>query len=118
MRREVHVRFCERFLETCRSNPARRQVPTAEEDMPAYALVQGNEPLKQTMNKEVLRELEKCCKSLSPPYDRIALQHYLEGKTAKEIAEETGVGLSTVKTQIYRARNMLKKSFGKEMLIE
>lgn len=104
-------------IDYCRE-AARRQVPTAEEDMPEETLVQGNEPLKQTMNKEVLRELEKSCKSLSPPYDRIALQHYLEGKSAKEIAEQSGVGLNTVKTQIYRARDMLKKSFRKEMLIE
>lgn len=104
-------------IDYCRE-AARRQVPTLEEDMPARALVQGNEPLKQTMNREILRELEKSCKALSPPYDRIAREHFLEGKPAKEIAEQSGVGLNTVKTQIYWARDMLKKSFGKEMLME
>ncbi len=104
-------------IDYCRE-AARRQVPTLEEDMPAEALVQNDEPLKQAMNREVLRELEKSCKTLSPPYDRIALQHFLEGKSAKEIAEHSGVGLNTVKTQIYRARDMLKKSFRKEMLME
>ena len=104
-------------IDYCRA-AARRQVPTLEEDMPAEALVHKDEPLKQTMNREVLRELEKSCRALSPPYDLIALQHFLEGKPAKEIAEQSGIGLNTVKTQIHRAKEMLKKSFGKEMLIE
>ncbi len=104
-------------IDYCRE-AARRQVPTLEEDMPTEALIQKDDPLKQTMNHEVLRELEKSCKALSPPYDRIAREHFLEGKPAGEIARQSGVGLNTVKTQIYRAKDMLKKSFRKEMLIE
>ena len=104
-------------IDYCRE-AARRQVPTLEEDMPGEALMQEDEPLMQTMNHEVFRELEKSCKALSPPYDRIAKEHFLEGRPAREIAEQSGVGLNTVKTQIYRAREMLKKSFRKEMLIE
>ena len=104
-------------IDYCRE-AARRQVPTLEEEMPTKVIPQKDEPLRQTMNREVLRELERCCNALSPPYDRIALAHFLEGKAAKEIAEQSGVGLNTVKTQIYRAREMLKKSFRKEMLIE
>lgn len=104
-------------IDYCRE-AARRQVPTLEEDMPAEALILKDDPLKQTMNHEVLRELEKSCKALSPPYDRIAREHFLEGKPAGEIAKQSGVGVNTVKTQIYRARDMLKKSFRKEMLIE
>lgn len=104
-------------IDYCRE-AARRQVPTLKEDMPPEALVQKEEPLRQTMNREILRELEKSCKSLSPPYDQIALQHFLQNKPAKEIAEQSGVGLNTVKTQIYRAKEMLRKSFRKEMLME
>ena len=47
-----------------------------------------------------------------------ALAHYVEGRTAAEIAAESGTGISTVKTQIYRAREQLKKSLGKELLKE
>ena len=95
---------------------ARRMVPTSEADMPEEAV--ANEPLKQIMNHAVLEELRVCCSMLSPPYREIALQYFLEGKTAREIAEQNGTGLKTVQTQIYRARELLKKTYRKEMLEE
>ena len=35
-------------------------------------------------------------------------------KTAKEISSNTGIGLKTIQTQIYRAKEQIKKSFRKE----
>jgi len=60
--------------------------------------------------------LQSCCNALPPPYQEVARKHFLEGRTAREIAEQTGTGLNTIQTRLYRAREMLKKSFRKEML--
>lgn len=101
-------------IDYCRA-ATRRMVPT-EDEMLVESLVDRSEPLQSVLNQEVLQELEHCCRALSPPYDEVALKHFLEGRTAKEIAEQSGIGINTVKTQIYRAREMLKKTYRKEML--
>ena len=104
-------------IDYCRTS-ARNAVPTEEEEMVHVEPEEKDGPLREVMNKEVMAELRRCCQALSPPYDKVAVLHFLDGKTAKEIAEETGVGLNTVKTQIYRARGLLKKIYRKELLGE
>lgn len=90
---------------------ARRMIPTIDEDLPQDSQNLQNEPLQMVLNQEVLRELSECCQALPPPYDTIAQQHFVEGLSAKEIANRMGVNIHTVQTQIYRAREKLKKSY-------
>lgn len=98
---------------------AERKVnPVTEEELHNITMPMDTEPLRQTLNCELLEELRVCCRNLSPPYREIAIAHFLEGKTAREIAEETQASIHTVKSQIYRAREMLKKSYRKELLQE
>jgi len=97
---------------------ARRTIPTAEEELPERVTSEQEEPLNQLLNKEILKELQESCRNLKSPYQEIALAHFVEGKTAKEIADGTGDGVNTVKTRIHRARELLKKSLGKELLKE
>lgn len=94
----------------------RKMVPTATEDIPEEKLQDEDTPLRIVMNKQVMEELRRCCNELMPPYKEVALMYFLEGKTAKEISEQTGVGINTVQTRIYRAREKLKISYRKEML--
>lgn len=97
---------------------ARRIIPTTDAEMPEEHLIDYNEPVRSVLNQEVMDELEKCCKELKEPYDTIAVQYFVEGKSAKEIAEQSQENVHTVQTQIYRARDKLKKSFRKELLKE
>lgn len=97
---------------------ARRMVPTAEEEIPEETLKNEDTPLQTVLNRQVMEELQKCCEELQEPYKEVALMHFLEGQTAKEIAERTGIGLNTIQTRIYRAREKLKISYRKEMLEE
>lgn len=101
-----------------RREAARRMVPTSDDQMPEQEAAGKNEPLQQILNHAVLEELKSCCRALPPPYCEVALQYFLEGKTAKEIALASGVSVNTIQTQIYRAREKLKKSYRKEMLME
>ena len=102
-------------MDYCRA-AARRMIPTLEEDMSAEELVDIQDPLHKVLNQEIMEELQNCCEALPPQYREIALRYFRDGKTAKEISEQTGVGLNTIQTRIYRARELLKKSFRKEML--
>ena len=104
-------------IDYCRA-AARRMVPTLEEDMSGEEMVDRRDPLHNVLNQEIVEELQSCCNALPSQYREVALKHFMEGKTAKEISEQTGVGLNTIQTRIYRSREMLKKSFRKEMLKE
>ncbi len=93
---------------------ARKMISTAKEDIPEIATSTDNEPLQTVLNKEVMNELESHLEQLSPLYKEVAKQYFIDGKTAKEISNDTGIGVKTVHTQIYRVKEQLKKSFGKE----
>ena len=55
---------------------------------------------------------------LSPPYRQAAEFTYLQGLSAREISERTGVPLKTVQTRIRRARDALRKTIRKELLLD
>lgn len=66
------------------------------------------------LEDEVRETLLARCRSLKPPYDAIAKAYYYDEMDAGEIAVQRGMKLKTVQTQIYRARSMLRKLYGKE----
>ncbi len=66
------------------------------------------------LEDEVRAILLARCRSLKPPYDEIAKAYYYDELDAGEIAMQRGMKLKTVQTQIYRARSMLRKLYGKE----
>ena len=97
---------------------ARRMIPTEEEEIHSQEIPDREEPLRQVLNNEILEELRICCNALPPPYRDVSIAYFMDGKTAKEIAQESQTGLNTVKTHIHRAREMLKKTYRKELLQE
>ena len=92
-----------------------REVPTLYEEMKEEATQNGCDPLQKVINKEVMEEMRCMCQNLKPPYDEVATLHFINGKTAKEIAKLKKEPLNTVQTRLYRAREMLKKSMSKEV---
>lgn len=67
-------------------------------------------PEETYLTQEYDEMILRICKSLKPPYDDIAREHFVKEKTAREIAEERGTNIKTVQTQIYRAKAMIKKA--------
>ena len=97
---------------------ARRMVPTADDDMPLLNNVQEDKLFQTVANREIMAELKRCCNELLTPYKEIAEMYFIEGMTAKQISERSGIGINTVQTRIYRAREKLKITYRKEMLEE
>ncbi|WP_026524446.1 RNA polymerase sigma factor [Butyrivibrio sp. MB2005] len=102
---------------------ANRAVPTAEEEMPEPKAGPGITSSSISKNpsdiyeaEDVINSFTRYCEDLPEGYSDIAKEHFIGGRTAKEIAEEKGSNLKTVQTRIYRAREMLKKNCGKEWL--
>ena len=91
----------------------RRSIPTenvGEDEVSTYEQT----PENTLLEKEVRETLLDRCRSLKPPYDEIAKAYYYDELDAAEIAVQRGTKLKTVQTQIYRARSMLKKMYGRD----
>lgn len=91
----------------------RRNVPTEDSFFEGVTERRAG-PEELCMEEEVKGELLKNCKKLKPPYDEIAREYYFEEMSASEIAEKRKANIKTIQTQIYRARDMLRKLYGKE----
>lgn len=90
----------------------RRSLP-AEEEMLNLQPSEEGLPENSYLQKTVFTELKRKCRNLSPPYDQIATMYFVEERGAAEIAGLTKKKLKTVQTQIYRARALLRKQYGK-----
>ena len=73
-----------------------------------------NAPERSYLEEEVRETLLMRCRSLKPPYDEIARAYYYDELNVNEIAALRGMKVKTVQTQIYRARSMLRRLYGKE----
>lgn len=91
----------------------RRLIPTEDTQMDTFYSPAGK-PEGEALERAVHRELLERCRSLKPPYDEIAYQYFYLEKRPDEIAREQGRNKKTVETQIYRAREMLRKIYRDE----
>ncbi len=103
---------------------AAKTLPTAYDEMPEPAggsaeYVAGSitqDPADIYETEDVMNSFTKCCEDLPEGYSDVAIKHFIRGQTAREIAEENGDNLKTIQTRIYRAKEMIKKSYRKEWL--
>lgn len=102
---------------------AAKTAPMAEDEMPkdqvsvfAGAHSESNNPADIYEAEDIMNSFTRCCEELPDSYSDIALQYFVGGKTAKEIADDRGDNLKTVQTRIYRAKEMLRKTYRKEWL--
>ncbi|MDY3688384.1 RNA polymerase sigma factor [[Clostridium] symbiosum] len=90
----------------------RKSVPTEDVYFSAIAAPESVE--EKYLEKEVRQKLYDCCLALKPPYREVALDYYYHEMEIGEIVKKTGKNIKTLQTQIYRAKGMLKKLYGKE----
>ena len=90
----------------------RRSVPTEDDYFTALAAPESVE--EHCLEQEVRQKLYDCCSSLKEPYRSVALDYYYRELEISEIVQKTGKNIKTLQTQIYRAKGMLKKLYGKE----
>ncbi|MBD5395848.1 MAG: sigma-70 family RNA polymerase sigma factor [Lachnospiraceae bacterium] len=88
-------------------------VPTEDDFFEGITEKRGS-PEELCMEEEIKRGLKVSCESLKPPYDEIAKDYYLKEMSAVQIAKKRNANLKTIQTQIYRARDMLRKIYGRE----
>lgn len=100
----------------------RKQIPTQREKMeliqPEAVDVAVNDPAWKVLEKDVQQELLRNCRRLKPPYDEIAYQYFYLERPAEEIAALQKKNKKTVQTQIYRARELLRKIYQGQHMAE
>jgi len=101
-----------------------KSIPTSDNELESSinlgnaATDSGTDPEKSVLDGEVKATLLIKCNSLKPPYDEISRMYYYDEMDATEISERKGIKLKTVQTQIYRAREMLKKKYREDEMHE
>lgn len=94
----------------------RRSIPT--EDIFFLSVAEERpSPEDICMEHEVRQKLYDCCMALKPPYRDVALDYYYHEMEIGEIVKKTGKNIKTLQTQIYRAKAMLRKLYGKEIML-
>ena len=76
----------------------------------------GN-PEEETEKNELSRLLYEEIMNLGPPDNEIFLRFFYNGQKLREIAAETGLGLSTVKSKIRRGKEHLKSALSKKEVL-
>ena len=92
---------------------AHKALPAGDEILGERQSAEGL-PEHALLEREVQEQLREACSRLKPPYDEIARLYFVEEYRADEIAALRQKNIKTVQTQIYRARGMLRKIYGKE----
>lgn len=96
---------------------ARNDIALDEEALAEMPGKENEEPLNEIINEGVMNDFKRTVGNLEEPYRSVAVRHFIDGKTAREISEESEIGLKTIQTRILRAKNMLKQKIRKEDLI-
>lgn len=90
----------------------RKSIPTEDEYFTAIA--SPDSPEEEYLEQEVRERLYQCCCQLKSPYKEVALDYYYSEMEIGDIVKKTGKNIKTLQTQIYRAKGMLRKLYGKE----
>lgn len=91
----------------------RKAVPTEDVFFEQQSETRGS-PEEICLEEAVREGLLDYCNRLRTPYNEIAKAVYYDEMKADEIAKMRNENIKTVQTQIYRARDMLRKLYGKE----
>ena len=89
------------------------QIPTQDSEMEQFQSPVGR-PEHEALEESVKKELLENCRKLKPPYDEIAYQYFYLERKPDEIARGQNRNRKTVQTQIYRARDMMRKLYRRE----
>lgn len=69
-----------------------------------------NSPDDIFLAKEEIERVREQIYQLKEPYLKVSVLYFLQEKTVAEIAQELSRPVKTVKTQLYRGKNMLKET--------
>ena len=73
-------------------------------------------PEELTVSEDGAGRIRECILSLKEPYHKVSVLYFIEEKSIEEISFLLGRPPKTVRTQVYRARQMIQNSLLKEVV--
>ncbi|QHW33622.1 sigma-70 family RNA polymerase sigma factor [Paenibacillus rhizovicinus] len=101
----IAVRTC---LDWKKANQREWKHRVADAD-PASDSVNEETPEKLLLDKEMRSELMQLVRELKEPYKSVVYLYFFRGLSYREIAERTGAAAKTIESQLYRAKQILRK---------
>jgi len=102
-------------LDYLRSAAVKKTRPMEDETLLHFPAPASQQPEPEFFDGHFTERLHTACENLKEPYRRVALGYYCEEKPLAAIAKETGTPLAAVRTQCYRARQMLRTILEQEV---
>lgn len=93
---------------------AARKTQPAEEETFSDREAPGATPEESYLDLEVRQKLRQRCGILKAPYNKVAIWYFCEDLSPEEISRKLQQNTKTIQTQIYRAREMLRKMYREE----
>lgn len=78
----------------------------------------GRDPERSLADREIAQALEAAIRALDPGYREVLLLRDVEGLSAAEVAEVTGLGVPAVKSRLHRARAAVRAALAPLLLPE
>ena len=114
--RIVAVNTCLNFKRACRYDSISLNARD-EEDKALEEIVAAQKDVEaEVLDKELGRLIKENMKCLKPKHRMVLVLRYYEGLSYEEIAAVLKEPLGTVKTDIYRARNILKEKLRNSLI--
>jgi RNA polymerase sigma-70 factor (ECF subfamily) len=107
--RTVAVNTCLNFKRTCRYDAVSLDARDEDEKSLEGVIADPKDVEAEVLDKELGRMIRENLECLKPKHRMVLILRYYEGLSYEEIAAVLLEPLGTVKTDIYRARNILKE---------
>ena len=101
-------------LDYLRSAAVKKTQPVEEDTLLHFPAPESRQTEPAFFDGHFTEKLHRACENLREPYRSVALGYYCEEKPLAAIARETGVPIAAVRTQCYRARQMLRTILERE----
>jgi RNA polymerase sigma-70 factor, ECF subfamily len=99
----------------CLQDQARPRAPESLDDARGGARRSPSATDRQFADLELRDRLEKAIARLAPNYRLLVAAHYLDGVRYEDLAEALQLPLGTVKVQLYRAKQQLRRLLETEL---
>ncbi|MCL2874503.1 MAG: sigma-70 family RNA polymerase sigma factor [Defluviitaleaceae bacterium] len=104
---KIAVNKCKNYLKS-----SQRKVYPVEDEVFSSIPALEDSPADYIVKKEQSENLYELCNALKEPYRAVAVKYFCENMKLSEYSLQSGIGLKTLETRLYRAKKKLSKMWG------
>jgi RNA polymerase sigma-70 factor (ECF subfamily) len=116
--RKIAVNTCINFKRSMKKNVVSMSSNVDNENYLEEVIASGMDVESEVFNRDLGRKIRENIEGLDSKYRMILVLRYYEGLSYEEISSVLKIPLGTVKTNIYRARNLLKEKLKENLEVD